>query len=29
MLLDFVGNVGILVCGIVGYRLSRREPTAA
>lgn len=25
MLLDFVGNIGILACGIFGYRLSCRE----
>jgi hypothetical protein len=25
MLLDFVGNVVILACGLVGYRLARRE----
>ena len=25
MLLDFVGNVVILVCGLVGYRISHRE----
>jgi hypothetical protein len=25
MLLDFVGNVGILACGLLGYRLCRRE----
>lgn len=25
MLLDFVGNVGILLCGLVGWRLSRQE----
>lgn len=25
MLLDFAGNVAILACGLIGYRLSRRE----
>lgn len=25
MLLDFVGNLGILGCGLLGYRLSKRE----
>jgi hypothetical protein len=25
MLLDFAGNVAILVCGLVGYRISHRE----
>ncbi|KAA3638285.1 MAG: hypothetical protein DWP95_12990 [Proteobacteria bacterium] len=25
MLLDFVGNLGILLCGIWGYRLSKQE----
>lgn len=25
MLLDFAGNIGILACGLVGYRLSRSE----
>jgi hypothetical protein len=25
MLLDFVGNIGILTCGILGYRLSKNE----
>ena len=25
MLLDFVGNIGILTCGLLGYRLRRRE----
>lgn len=25
MLLDFVGNLGILACGILGYRLSKAE----
>lgn len=28
MLLDFVGNVGILACGIWGYRLSLKEAAA-
>lgn len=27
MLLDFVGNLGILFCGIVGYRLVKNEAT--
>ena len=25
MLLDLAGNIGILACGIIGYRLSRKE----
>lgn len=25
MLIDFVGNLGILMCGLIGYWLSRRE----
>lgn len=25
MLLDFVGNIGILACGIFGYRMSKKE----
>ncbi len=29
MLLDFVGNIGILVCGVVGYKLSLREQNHA
>lgn len=29
MLLDFAGNLGILACGIAGYRLARREQAAA
>ncbi|MAP96504.1 MAG: hypothetical protein CMK07_16285 [Ponticaulis sp.] len=29
MLLDFVGNVGILTCGLLGYWLRRREVRAA
>lgn len=29
MWLDFVGNVGILACGIAGWRLKRREASAA
>ena len=28
MLLDFVGNIGILACGIVGYRMSIKESKA-
>ena len=28
MLLDFAGNVGILACGLWGYRLSAREAAA-
>lgn len=29
MLLDFVGNTGILTCGLLGYRLSKAELAAA
>lgn len=29
MLLDFAGNLGILTCGLVGYRLKSRELQAA
>lgn len=29
MLLDFAGNVGILACGLWGYRLSLREAAAS
>lgn len=25
MLIDFVGNLGIVMCGLIGYWLSRRE----
>jgi len=25
MLLDFVGNAGILACGVIGYKLSKKE----
>ena len=25
MLLDFAGNVAILLCGLIGYRISKRE----
>ena len=25
MLLDFAGNIGILLCGILGYKLSKKE----
>lgn len=25
MLLDFIGNIGILLCGVYGYRVARRE----
>ena len=28
MLLDFAGNLGILACGLLGYRLSKAEQTA-
>lgn len=27
MLIDFVGNIGILSCGIIGFMLMRREET--
>lgn len=29
MLLDFVGNIGILTCGLLGYRLKQAELSAA
>jgi hypothetical protein len=29
MLLDFIGNIGILICGVAGYRLSIREAKAS
>ena len=29
MLLDFAGNIGIFVCGILGFRLARREDAGA
>ena len=28
MLLDFVGNVGILLCGVIGWHLKRNEELA-